>query len=141
MRVEVQEKPTGTLSFGAGYSRILVLEYFEYSEKNFWVEQSLSFAIRTGTEDQLYEFSFYEPMFLRNDLGLGLSLSLKDTNQQNAAYDTKNTKFQPFVMYPLGKTSKLKLNYSITQTELSNPANVGAIITNEVNQGKKLIPA
>ena len=99
--------------------------------------QSLSFAIRTGTDDQLYEFSFFEPMFLRNDLGLGFNLSLKDTNQQNAAYDTKNTKFQPFVVYPLGKMAKLKLDYSIIQTALSNPANVGAIITNEVNQGKK----
>ena len=85
--------------------------------------QSLSFAIR-GTDDQLYELSFFEPMFLRNDLGSGFNLSLKDTNQQNAAYDTKFTKFQPFVVYPLGKMAKLKLDYSIIQTALSNPANV-----------------
>ena len=139
VRVEVEEKPTGTLSFGAGYSSDSGLGgIFEYSEKNFLGRgQSLSFAIRTGTDDQLYEFSFFEPMFLRNDLGLGFNLSLKDTNQQNAAYDTKNTKFQPFVVYPLGKMAKLKLDYSIIQTALSNPANVGAIITNEVNQGKK----
>ena len=72
--------------------------------------QSLSFAIKTGKDDQLYELSFYEPMFLRNDLGFGINLSAKDTNQQNAAYDTEVFKFQPYIVFPLEKNLKLKLN-------------------------------
>ena len=105
VKVRVEEKPTGTLSFGAGYSSASGLGgIVEYSEKNFLGRgQGLSFSIRTGADDRLYELSFFEPMFLRNELGLGMNLSLKDTNKQNAAYDTENVMFQPFIIYPLGQ--------------------------------------
>ena len=136
--VEVVEKPTGSLTFGAGYSSQAGLGgLIEYGEKNFLGRgQSLSFAIKSGKDNQLYELSFFEPMFLRNDLGFGLNFSVKDTKQQNAAYDTANLQFQPYVVYPLGERSKIKIDYSISQTELSNPNNVGTIITNEVNEGE-----
>ena len=75
-------------------------------------------------------------MFLRNDLGFGLNLSVEGTNRQNAAYDTGDLLFQPFVTYPLGERSKIKIDYSISQTDLSNPGDVGSIITNEVNEGE-----
>ena len=39
-------------------------------------------------------------------------------------------------MFPLGEKSKIKIEYSISQTDLSNPGNVGSIITDEVNEGK-----
>ena len=135
---KVVEKPTGSLTFGAGYSSQAGLgALVEYGERNFLGRgQSLSFAIKTGKDDQLYEFSFFEPMFLRNDLGFGLNLSIKDTKQQNAAYDTENLQFQPYVVYPLGERSKIKVDYSLSQTDLSNPGGVGSIITNEVNEGE-----
>jgi outer membrane protein insertion porin family len=126
------------LTFGAGYSSQAGLgALVEYGERNFLGRgQSLSFAINTGKDDQLYELSFFEPMFLRNDLGFGLNLSVKDTKKQNASYDTENLQFQPFVVYPLGERSKIKIDYSISQTDLSNPGDVGSIITNEVNEGE-----
>ena len=136
--VRVKEKPTGSLTFGAGYSSAAGLGgIVEYGEKNFLGRgQSLSFSLKTGKDDQLYQFSFFEPMFLRNDLGLGVNLSLKDTQQQNAAYDTEDVQFQPYVVYPLGELSNVKLDYSLSQTDLSNPVNVGSIITDEVAEGK-----
>ena len=136
--VEVVEQPTGSLTFGAGYSNETGLGgIIEYGERNFLGRgQALSFAIKSGRDDQLYELSFYEPMFLRNDLGFGLELSAKDTNQQNASYDTKNLEFQPYITFPLGERSKIRIEYSIAQTDLSNPVNVGSIITNEVNEGE-----
>ena len=136
--VEVREKPTGTLSFGAGYSSAAGLAAMvEYGEKNFLGRgQNLSFSVKTGKDDKLYALSFYEPMFLRNDLGLGINFSLKDTKRQNAAYDTEDLRFRPYLAFPLGEKSKLKINYTISQTNLSNPGNVGAIITSEVNEGK-----
>lgn len=136
--VEVVEQPTGSLTFGAGYSNETGLGgIIEYGERNFLGRgQNLSFSIKSGRDDQLYELSFYEPMFLRNDLGFGLELSAKDTNQQNASYDTKNLEFQPYITFPLGDKSKIRIEYSIAQTDLSNPVNVGSIITNEVNEGE-----
>ena len=106
--VKVTETPTGSLTFGAGYSSQAGLgALVEYSERNFLGRgQSLSFAIKTGKDNQLYEVSFFEPMFLRNDLGFGLNLSVKDTKKQNAAYDTENVKVQPYVVYPWGRKVK-----------------------------------
>ena len=135
--VNVIEKPTGSLTFGAGYSSATGLGgLIEYGEKNFLGRgQALSFAINTGKNNKTYELSFYEPMFMRNDLGFGFNISQNDTNQQNAAYDTENLKLQPYIMFPLGERSKIKIDYSISQTDLSNPGNVGSIITDEVNEG------
>tara|TARA_B100001248_G_scaffold244723_1_gene214004 strand:- start:3988 stop:5397 length:1410 start_codon:yes stop_codon:yes gene_type:complete len=135
--VNVVEKPTGSLTFGAGYSSATGLGgLIEYGEKNFLGRgQALSFAIKTGKDNQMYELSFYEPMFMRNDLGFGFDISLNDTDQQNAAYDTENLQFKPYVVFPLGERSKIKIDYAISQTDLSNPGNVGSIITDEVNEG------
>ena len=72
---------------------------------------------------------------MRNDLGFGFDISLNDTDQQNAAYDTENLQFKPYVVFPLGERSKIKIDYAISQTDLSNPGNVGSIITDEVNEG------
>jgi outer membrane protein insertion porin family len=135
--VKVIEKPTGSLTFGAGYSSEAGLGgLIEYGEKNFLGRgQALSFAINTGKDDQLYELSFYEPMFLRNDLGLGINLSAKDTQRQNAAYDTDSLNFGPYIVFPVGEKSNLKFQYSLEKTNLSNPGDVGSIILNEVNEG------
>ena len=138
VEVEVREQPTGTLSFGAGYSSASGLGgIIEYAEKNFIGRgQSLSLSLKATSGDQLYDLSFYEPMFLRNNLGFGVNFSVKDTEKQNAAYDTKYTRFRPLVTYPLSEKSKIQIEYSISQTELSNPGAVGALITAEVNEGK-----
>lgn len=60
--VEVEEQPTGSLQLGATYSGDagfgLVIDY---SESNFLGRgQKLSFAIRTGVDNQAYEFNFTE---------------------------------------------------------------------------------
>ena len=136
--VKVIEKPTGSLTFGAGYSSEAGLGgIIEYGERNFLGRgQTLSFAIKTGRDDQLYELSFYEPMFLRNDLGFGVNLSIEDTKQKNAAYDTENLSFQPYVVFSVGERSNFRIDYSIAQTNLSNPGDVVTIITNEVTEGE-----
>ena len=40
-------------------------------------------------------------------------ICLKTPNQQNAAYDTEDLKFQPYIVFPLGEKSKIKIEYSI----------------------------
>ena len=134
----VREMPTGSLSFGAGYSSAKGLGgIIEYSERNFLGRgQSLSFSVKTGKDDQLYEFSFFEPMFLRNDLGTGFDVSFQDTNKLNSDYDTSSVQFQPFLIFPIGDRSKLRLDYSLIETNLTNSGTVGSIINSEVGKGK-----
>jgi len=61
INAKVVEKPTGSLTFGAGYSSQAGLGLLvEYGERNFLGRgQRLSFAVKTGKDDQLYELSFF----------------------------------------------------------------------------------
>ena len=75
-------------------------------------------------------------MFLRNDLSFGFNVSWKDTNKQNANYDTSALELQPYLIFPIGDKSTLKVDYSLSETDLSNAGSVGGLIANEVSKGK-----
>ena len=75
-------------------------------------------------------------MFLRNDLSFGFNVSWKDTNKQNANYDTSALELQPYIIFPFGDKSTLKVDYSLSETDLSNAGSVGGLIANEVSKGK-----
>ena len=84
--VEVEEQPTGSLQLGATYSGdngfgVVI----DYSERNFLGRgQALSFAIRSGIDNQSYEFNFTEPEFLNPELRFNLGLSYGETDNQGA---------------------------------------------------------
>lgn len=88
---EVQEKRTGNLSLGAGYSSVDELVGFaELSQGNFdlfnWPSfigdgQKLRLRAQIGSQTEDYEISFVEPWFLDRKLSLGVDLF--DTKQNN----------------------------------------------------------
>ena len=61
---------------------------------------------------------------------------LKDTNKQNANYDTSALELQPYLIFPVGDKSTLKIDYSLSETDLSDAGSVGGLIANEVSKGK-----
>ena len=79
--VQVEEKRTGSLSFGAGYSTIdSVIGFVEFSQGNFdllnWPVftgggQKFRARAQFGTQRQDYEVSLTEPYFLGTRLSLG----------------------------------------------------------------------
>ncbi len=136
--VRVEEKPTGSLSFGATYSvseggGILV----EYKERNFMGRgQQLNLAINSATDNRKYEFSFSEPSFLHDSLRFDLDLFYKTTEGQNAAYDTESGFFQPSLSFPLSENLRLGVRAAAGFSELKNPGNIGDVVTAEVGQGR-----
>jgi len=136
--VRVEEKPTGSLSFGATYSvseggGILV----EYKERNFMGRgQQLNLAINSATDNRKYEFSFSEPSFLHDSLRFDLDLFYKTTEGQNAAYDTESGFFQPSLSFPLSENLRLGVRAAAAFSELKNPGNIGDVVTAEVGQGR-----
>jgi len=136
--VKVSEEPTGNLSFGATYSVSsgagLLLEY---SERNFLGRgQQLNFAINSGVDNRLYELKFVEPAFLHDDLRFGLDLSFKETDNQNAAYDTRVARFQPSLTFPISAASKLSVRTTAEYSELSDAGTVGGVIDADVERGR-----
>ena len=112
----VSEKPTGSLSLGAGYSTALGLGgIIEYRERNFIGRgQGLNFKIQGGSDNTTYSFGFIEPAFLGNELQFSLNLAYEETNQQNSTYDTKSVNFQPGISYPISDFSRFGLRYTYT---------------------------
>ncbi|HEY5297589.1 MAG TPA: outer membrane protein assembly factor BamA [Verrucomicrobiae bacterium] len=82
--VDVEEKNTGNLTFGAGFSTVdALVGYVELTQGNFDLfhppnftggGQKFRLKIQLGTERQDYEMSFIEPWFLNRKLALGVDL-------------------------------------------------------------------
>ena len=133
--VEVEEQPTGSLQLGATYSGdngfgVVI----DYSERNFLGRgQALSFAIRSGVDNQSYEFNFTEPEFLNPELRFNLGLSYGETDNQGAAYDTNSSDITPSLSFPISDYSRLSVRGNISATQMLNASGVGSIIEAEAN--------
>ena len=133
----VGEKPTGSLSLGAGYSTALGLGgIIEYRERNFIGRgQGLNFKIQGGSDNTTYSFGFIEPAFLGNELQFSLNLAYEETNQQNSTYDTRSVNFQPGISYPINNFIRVGFRYSYNSDKVSGSA-VSSIIGDEYEQGR-----
>ena len=131
----VGEKPTGSLSLGAGYSSALGLGgIIEYRERNFIGRgQGLNFKIQGGSDNTTYSVRFTEPAFLGNELQFSLNLAYEETNEKNSTYDTRSVNFQPGISYPVNNFTRVGFRYSYTSDEVSGNA-VSSIIGDEFKQ-------
>jgi hypothetical protein len=101
--VNVEEKNTGNLMLGAGFSSVdALVGYAEISQGNFDLfhpptftggGQKLRLFVQLGTERQDYELSFVEPWFLNRKLALGVDLYRHQLNFEspNNIYDETRT--------------------------------------------------
>ncbi len=88
--IGVEEKNTGNLTLGAGFSSVdAVVGFVEVSQGNFdlfnpprftGAGQKFRLRVQLGTQRQDYELSFIEPWFLGRKLALGLDLYHRDAN-------------------------------------------------------------
>lgn len=91
--IGVEEKNTGNVSFGAGFSSVDSLVGFaEFSQGNFDLfhpptftggGQKLRLRLQLGTERQDYTLSFIEPWFLGRKISFGVDLYHRDLNFQS----------------------------------------------------------
>lgn len=91
--IGVEEKNTGNLTMGAGFSSVdSVVGFVELSQGNFDLfhppnftggGQKFRLRVQLGTERQDYEMSFIEPWFLGRKLQLGVDLYRHDLNFQS----------------------------------------------------------
>ncbi|WP_296764633.1 outer membrane protein assembly factor BamA [Sediminimonas sp.] len=141
--VEVDEKPTGSLSFGGAYgtnSGFSLLVNFK--EENFLGRgQRLSLSFSGADDDKVYALGFSEPALLGRDLRFNLDLSYRETDNDFALYDTEVARFRPGVEFPVGENARLNLFYKAEAVDISNYTGAGAIIAGEQAQGSLLSSA
>jgi outer membrane protein insertion porin family len=121
LRVNVEEQPTGELSFSAGYSSVdqLVLD-LGISERNFRGRgQNVRARVSVGSLRQQIDFSFTEPRFLGRDLRAGLDLySYRYNFSRQAAYDTRSTGGGVRLGFPLTQNASMSLRYTLRADEI-----------------------
>jgi len=144
--VDVEEQPTGSLSFGLNYSTDDGLgAAISFSERNFLGRgQTLRMSFESGTDNSNSEITFIEPAFLDRDLRLGLSAYLRETTRNtdlSESYDTSRLGFTPSLQFPVGENSRLGLRYLIEQDEISgiSATDTSAIIKDD--EGTRLTSA
>lgn len=118
--VDVEEAPTGSLSFGASYSIDSGVAFtIGFSERNFLGRgQRINFSINTASDSASGAFSFTEPRLLGRDLALGLALAYRTSNNDNSAYSTRSVSFQPSLEFPVSENGRLNVNYRIAKDKL-----------------------
>ncbi|MFN4153283.1 MAG: outer membrane protein assembly factor BamA [Paracoccaceae bacterium] len=120
--VNVEEQPTGSLSFGASYGVDAGLGLnIGFSESNFLGRgQALSVSIATGSDSTNSSISITEPAFLGRDLALSLGAFYNITSQKNAIYDTANAGMRAALSFPVGEVSRLELRYGLSKNTIKN---------------------
>jgi outer membrane protein insertion porin family len=140
VNVDVEEQPTGSLSFGLSYSVASGAGInVGFSETNFLGRgQRLSLSVSTVADNQSSSFSFTEPALLGRDLSFSIGGFYRTSESDYSIYDTRNIGFTTGIGFPLGEQSNLDLRIGVSDDKLFNySANGGTspIIIAEEAQG------
>lgn len=137
INVLVNEKKTGSVNFGLGFSSIdSVVGFATLEQTNFDIKnwktftgagQRFSLSLRAGTERQDFKLSLTEPWFMGRRLSLGGELFYRQSLFVSDAYDQKNVGAAVFLRKPVGRFGSLRAEYRIEQIdiELEDDAKTG----------------
>jgi len=143
IEVEVQEKSTGELMIGAGFSTADgPLADFRLRERNFLGKgQMLDFTTTLSGLRTEFEFGFTEPYFLNRDLQAGFQIfHITRDLQDVSSYDRKQTGGRLFTDYPLAKNLRQTLSYRLEKNDITNVQSTASLFV-QLQQGKRVTSA
>lgn len=123
--VQVEEKSTGELSVGAGYStNDGPLADFRIRERNFLGRgQDVLLGATFAGERTEFDFSFTEPYFLNRDLSAGFdAFHITRDLQDESSFDQERTGGSFRFGYPLSKRWRQTLRYRYEENTIENVA-------------------
>lgn len=121
--VEVDEKSTGQLNFGAGFSTTeAILGTVGLSERNLLGRgQFVRLSTSLSFKRQQVDFSFTEPYFLGRRIRAGVDAFATETNlQAESSFDTRQIGGGLRFGFPLSENSSLALRYNFTNRRISD---------------------
>lgn len=126
VNVDVLERPTGSISFGATYGTDNGLGFnVSYGETNFLGRgQQLSLVFQSGTSTQDSSFAFVEPALLGRDLKLKFSGAYRTSDSDYANYDVEEILFTPALDFPLTRSSRVELRFAARRDGILDVATV-----------------
>ncbi len=125
LQVGVQEQPTGTLSFGAGFSSVdsFIID-LGITQTNFRGRgQNLVARLSWGSLRQQANISFTEPRFLDRDLRAGFDLYHYRYNlQDESSFDWVSTGVGLRAGWPINQYTFLSLRYNLKSDAIEVPS-------------------
>ncbi|MDR9428183.1 MAG: outer membrane protein assembly factor BamA [Salibaculum sp.] len=121
--VDVDEGPTGSLSFGGNYSTDNGFSLLaSYNQRNLLGRgQALAFDLQWSEDAQNLSLDFTEPRLLGRDLRFGFSVDYRQTdNQGSTLYDTRSFGLRPSLNFPVSENGRLTVYYEYDYTDLFN---------------------
>ncbi|EKX59152.1 Outer membrane protein assembly factor YaeT precursor [Rhodobacter sp. AKP1] len=120
--VNVEEQPTGSLSFGVSYGVSSGVGFsIGFSEQNFLGRgQILGVDVSTGTDNVNTQLNFVEPSFLGRDLRFRFNAYYRETDNQYSRYDTRKIGISPSIEFPVSDSGRLELRYTLSEDKISN---------------------
>lgn len=121
LRINVEEQPTGELSFGAGFSSTeAFLLDLGITERNFRGRgQNVRARASIGSIRQQVDLSFTEPRFLGRDLQAGADIQHYRYNfEDQSAFRNQSTGGGFRLGFPLSNNSYIQTRYNLTQNEV-----------------------
>ena len=123
VNIQVEEQPTGDLSFGVGADLSGgFLTNLSIAERNFLGRgQFLRAAVGIGTGNQTYDFSFTEPFFLGRRVSAGFDVFRRDSSDQDGrSFDVSNTGGSLRLGLPLTNNLSAGVRYTFDREAISN---------------------
>ena len=120
--VKVQDKSTGEISFGGGFSSASgPIGEVSISEKNFLGRgQFLKVSGGFGEDTEKYEISFTEPYFLGRRIAAGFDFSRETTEaDSDRSFDSETTLFRLRAAAPITDRLTASVNYTARYEDLS----------------------
>ncbi|SNX67670.1 Beta-barrel assembly machine subunit BamA [Cereibacter ovatus] len=122
VNVDVEEQPTGSLSFGVSYGVSAGVGFnIGFSEQNFLGRgQILALDVSTGTDNINSQINFVEPFFLGRDLRFRFNTYYRESDNENARYDTRNIGVSPSIEFPISENGRIELRYTLSEDKIDN---------------------
>lgn len=135
VKVEVEEQPTGSLSFGVGFSSSEgPLAEISVSESNFLGRgQFVRARIVASGGSQAYDLTFREPAFLDRDLAASMRAFYDDEDRSSqSSFELTRIGATPSLAFPISENGRLSVNYEVAQSDIRDiDANASQFIVDE----------
>ena len=128
VNILVNEKKTGSINFGAGFSSVdNIVGFINLEQTNFDISnwgrftgggQRFSMSLRAGSERKDFRLSLVEPWFLGKKLSLGTELYYRDLLFLSDEYDQTNIGGAIFLRKPVGRKAYVKGEYRLESIEV-----------------------
>jgi outer membrane protein insertion porin family len=141
VNVDVEEKPTGSISLGASFGTSSGVGLnLGFQETNFLGRgQGFGVNVNTASDNSDASMNFSEPAFLGRDLKFKLNAGYTVTDNQTALYDTKKIVFGSGLEFPIAEQSRLELRTKVFQdTMLHVDTDASDLLIAEGDRGSEL---